>query len=238
MWLRFHIPKFILNRPDDHDTKSKARIIANTLIWLFILQAGTSALSIICMLIYGANGINPTELTRYGADPDTWTGRPIIQTILRILIIAPLAEELMFRLGLSFKRLTVGLWAGLLPVVVAWYVFHCQVWFILILLVFAGCLIFWLICRFTTDEQWRNWRNKYVILAMWVTTIGFGLSHLNAFTVLNWQVLPFALVTILRPMGDGCALTYARVNLNFWCGVLLHMLINLSAILVFISSSV
>ena len=218
--------KFILNRPDDRDTQSKGRIIANTLIWLFILQAGTSALSIICMLIYGANGINPTELTRYGADPDTWTGRPIIQTILRILIIAPLAEELMFRLGLSFKRLTVGLWAGLLPIVAAWYVFHCRVWYILILLAITGCLFFWLICRFTTDEQWKNWRKKYVIPAMWISAIGFGLFHLNAFTVLNWLILPYALVTILQPMGDGCVYTYARVNLGFWWGFLLHFTYN------------
>ena len=223
--------KFILNRSDDYDTLSKGRIIANIPIWLVILYAGYLVLYVICMLIYGANGVIPTKLTDYYADPFFWKEKPFWQTILWFLIVAPLCEESMFRLGLSFKRLTVGLWAGLLPVVVAWYVFYCRVWYILLLFAIAGGLIFWLICRYTTDEQWKNWRKKYIIPAMWVTAIGFGLFHLNAFSVLNWLVLPYALVTILQPMADGCVFTYARVNLGFWWCVLLHFTKNLLVVL-------
>ena len=223
--------KFILNRPDDRETLSKGRIIANTLIWFFILLAGSFVLQTICMLIYGANGVIPTKLTQFGADPAFWTDQPLSQAILWCVLVGPLSEELIFRLGLSFKRLTVGLWAGLLPVVLAGYVFYCWVWYILMILVFAGCLIFWLIYRYTTDEQWQNWRKKYIIPAMWVFAIGFGLFHLNAFTFLNWQLLPYALVTILRPMGDGCAITYARVNLGFWWGFLIHFTNNLVCLL-------
>ena len=228
--------KFILNRPDDRDTQSKGRIIANMLIWLIILNAGYVVLYVICMLIYGANGVIPTKLTDYYADPFFWKEKPFWQTILWFLIVAPLCEESIFRLGLSFKRLTVGLWAGLLPVIVAWYVFYCRVWYILLLFAIAGGLIFWLICRYTTDEQWKKWRKKCIIPAMWVTAIGFGLSHLNAFSVLNWLVLPYALVTILQPMADGCVFTYARVNLGFWWSVLLHFSKNLLAVLTIASS--
>lgn len=227
--------KFLLNRPDDRDTQSKGRIIVNMLIWLVILYAGYLVLYVICMGIYGANGVIPTKLTEYGTDPYYWKEQPFWQTILWVLILAPLCEESMFRLGLSFKRRTVGLWAGLLPVVVAWYVFHCRVWFILLLLAFAGGLIFWLICRYTTDEQWENWRKNYIIPAMWVSAIGFGLFHLNAFSVLNWMVLPFALVKVLQPMADGCAFTYARVNLGFWWGVLFHFTKNLPGVLLIAS---
>ena len=223
--------KFILNRSDDCDTLSTGRIIANIPIWLVILYAGYLVLYVICMLIYGANGVIPTKLTEYGADPFLWKEQPFLQTILWFLILPPLCEESMFRLGLSFKRLTVGLWAGLLPVVVAWYVFFCRIWYILLLLAIAGGLIFWLIYRYTTDEQWKNWRKKYIIPAMWVTAIGFGLFHLNAFSVLNWLVLPYALVTILQPMADGCVFTYTRVNLGFWWSVLLHFTKNLLVLL-------
>jgi hypothetical protein len=188
------------------------------------------------MLIYGANGVIPTKLTDYYADPFFWKEKPFWQTILWFLIVAPLCEESIFRLGLSFKRLTVGLWAGLLPVIVAWYVFYCRVWYILLLFAIAGGLIFWLICRYTTDEQWKKWRKKCIIPAMWVTAIGFGLFHLNAFSVLNWLVLPYALVTILQPMADGCIFTYARVNLGFWWSVLLHFSKNLFAVLTIASS--
>ena len=230
--------KFLLNRPDDRDTQSKGRILANMLIWLVILYAGYLVLYVICMLLYGANGVIPTKLTEYGADPSTWTDRPLMQMVLWALVVAPLVEESMLRLGLSFKRRTVGLWAGLLPIVVAWYLFNCRVWYILLLLAIAGGLVFWLINRYTTDEQWQDRRKKYIISAMWISAIGFGLFHLNAFSVLNWQVLPFALVRILRPMADGCAFTYARVNLGFWWGVLLHFTKNLLSVLTVASSLV
>ena len=144
---------FLLNRPDDRDTQSKGRIIVNMLIWLVILYAGCQVLYVICMLIYGANGVIPTKLTDYYADPFFWKEKPFWQTILWFLIVAPLCEESIFRLGLSFKRLTVGLWAGLLPVIVAWYVFYCRVWYILLLFAIAGGLIFWLICRYTTGNS-------------------------------------------------------------------------------------
>ena len=227
---------FLLNRPDDRDTQSKGRIFANMLIWLIILYAGCQVLYVICMLIYGANEVIPTKLTDYYADPFFWKEKPFWQTILWFLIVAPLCEESISRLGLSFKRLTVGLWAGLLPVIVAWYVFYCRVWYILLLFAIAGGLIFWLICRYTTDEQWKKWRKKCIIPAMWVSAIGFGLFHLNAFSVLNGLVLPYALVTILQPMADGCVFTYARVNLGFWWSVLLHFSKNLLAVLTIASS--
>ena len=70
---------------------------------------------------------------------------------------------------------------------------------------------------------------------MWVSAMGFGLFHLNAFTVLNWQVFPYALVTILQPMADGCVNTYARVSLGFWWGVLLHFTKNLICVLLMVS---
>lgn len=40
------------------------------------------------------------------------------------------------------------------------------------------------------------------------------------------------LCTVLVPMTLGCAATYARVNLGFWWGVLLHCLFNIPAILI------
>lgn len=98
-------------------------------------------------------------------------------------------------------------------------------------LVIAGALLFSLVYRFTTDEQWKEWRGRFIVLAMWISAIGFGLLHFRAFSVLNMQVLPFAVATILIPMAGGCAITYARVNLGFWWGVLLHCIINIPSVL-------
>lgn len=69
---------------------------------------------------------------------------------------------------MSFKRQIVALWVGLLPIVCAYYLYKCKVWYILLGIAAVGAFIYWLICRFTTDEQWKEWRQKYIIPAMWI----------------------------------------------------------------------
>lgn len=223
--------KFILNRPDDSLTLSRGKIVGTTVKWFLLLMGCAIVLRVVCVAIYMSMGINPMELTTFGGDPSNFAGKATWKTFLTLMVIAPLAEEIMFRLGLSFKRQTVALWVGLLPVVCAWYLHQCRDWYILAGLVAAGAVLFWLICRFTTDEQWAEWRQKYIIPAMWISAIGFGLLHFRAFSVLDAQVFPFALATILVPMAGGWAITYARVNLGFWWGVLLHCIINIPAVL-------
>ena len=230
--------KFILNRPNDFLSLSKKRIIGTTLKWFVILMVGAILLRIACFAIYMSIGINPEEMTRFGGDPTNHMGRATWMTFLTLLVIAPVAEEIMFRLGLSFKRRTVALWLGLLPVVCAFYMHKCRVWYILLGLAIVGVLIYWLICRFTTDEQWKKWRKKYIIPAMWISAVGFGMLHFKAFSVLNLQVFPYAIATILVPMAGGCAITYARVNLGFWWGVLLHCIINIPGVFLIASSMI
>ena len=228
--------KFVLNRPDDFLSLSKKKIIGTTLKWFVILMAGAILLRIACVAIYMSMGLNPMELTKFGGDPTNYMQRASWKLLLHIMIIAPLAEEIMFRLGLSFKRQTVAIWVGLLPIVCAYYLYKCKVWYILLGIAAVGTLLYWLICRFTTDEQWKDWRQKYIIPAMWISAIGFGLLHFRAFSVLNWQVFPFALTTIMIPMVYGCVITYARVNLGFWWGILLHCIINIPSVLRIASS--
>ena len=230
--------KFILNRPDDYLALSRGKIIATALKWLVILIACAVLLRIACIAVYMSRGINPMELTKFGGDPTIYMGHATWKTLLKMMLVASLAEEIMFRLGLSFKRQTVALWLGLLPIVCAYYMHKCHVWYILLGLAAAGALIYWLVCRFTTDGQWAEWRRKFIIPAIWISAVGFGLMHFRAFTVLDLQVFPFALATILVPMAGGCAITYARVNLGFWWGVLLHCIINLPPVLMIIFSMV
>ena len=228
--------KFILNRPDDSQILSPGKIIGTTLIWFVILMLGAVLMRVICVAGYMTQGINPMELTRFGGDPTNYFGKPFWRVLLKLMVIAPVVEEVMFRLGLSFKRQTVALWAGLLPLVSAYYLCRCRAWYILLGIAAVGAVLYWLICRFTSDEQWKSWRTKYIIPAMWISAIGFGLMHLRAFSVLNGQVFPYALATILVPMAGGCAITYLRVNRGFWWGVLLHCLINLPGVILIATS--
>ena len=72
-------------------------------------------------------GVNPMDLTKFGGDPTNYVGHATWKALLKLMVIAPLAEEIMFRLGLSFKRRTVALWLGLLPIVCAYYMHKCLV---------------------------------------------------------------------------------------------------------------
>ena len=159
----------------------------------------------------------------------------LLLLMLLLLVIAPVVEEIIFRFGLSFRRQTVALWAGLLPVAVAAYLFKCYNWMILAPLVLLGAALYWLVMRFTTDAQWQSWQSRYLRLAMWVSVIAFALIHLKAFTVLTWALLPYCLALCLRPGLVGCVITYARVNMGFWWGVLFHILNNIPAVLVLIA---
>lgn len=223
--------KFILNRPDDSLSMSRKQIIRTALKWFLLLIGGAIVLRIVCVAAYMSMGLNPMEMTKFGGDPTTHMAGATWKTLFKLMIIAPFAEEAMFRLGLSFKRTAVALWIGLMPLIIAEYLHHCKVWYILLGLAIAVALLFWLVYHFTTDEQWKEWRRRFIVPAMWISAIGFGLLHFRAFSVLNMQVLPFAIATILVPMAGGCAITYARVNLGFWWGVLLHCIINIPSVL-------
>ena len=120
--------KFILNRPDDSKIFSRGKIIGTSLKWFFLLMIGAYLLRILCVAIYMSNGINPMELTTFGGDPATHKDHASWQLIAQLMIMAPFLEEMIFRLGLSFKRRTVALWLGLLPVVCVFYFCHCKVW--------------------------------------------------------------------------------------------------------------
>ena len=228
---------FILNCPNDSQTLTRKKIFGKTLLWLVILYACAIVIRIVCMAIYMAKGLNPQELTQFMGDPTTRIGKGLGKTLLSLIVVAPLAEEALFRLPLSFKRSTVALWLGLIPIISAFYFHKCREWYILLALAALGVGIFFVIFRLTTDDHWAKLRGKYIIWAMWISAISFGLMHLRAFSVLNLQVLPWALATVMVPMAGGCAITYARVNLGFFWGVFFHMLINIPATLVIVAGT-
>lgn len=229
--------KFILNCPDDFLTKTRGQILKRALIWLVLLMAAAVFIRMACIAVYMLTGTNPQDLTNFGGEAKNWIGQGIGKSLLTLMVIAPVLEEALFRLPLSFNRKTVALWAGLLPVIIAYYFFNCKTWYILLALAAAGALLYLLVCKATNDGQWANWREKAIVPAMWVSAISFGLIHLVAFSVLSLPALPYILATILIPLAGGCAVTYARVNAGFWWGVILHLLINFPTVLMIVFTS-
>ena len=230
--------KFILDCTNDRATMPKKKILLKTIAWFLAMFVLSAFIIAIVSNIYLSMGIAPSQLTKFGGDISTHKDKPLLQTILLLIVIAPLVEEIIFRLGLSFKRQTVALWVGLLPVAITAYLFQCyNNWLLFAGMVVLGAMLYWLIVRYTTEEQWAQWRSRYLRLAMWISAIAFALIHLKAFSVLTWGLLPYCLAITLRPGLVGAVITYARVNLGFWWGVLFHVANNVPAVLLLIASS-
>ena len=218
--------KFILNRTDDWATMPKKKIIATAIIWYFVFLLVNVAIIIGVTKIYNDMGVNPNQLTKFAGSHSLFMDRPLWYIVM-ILLVAPVVEEIIFRLGLSFKRQTVALWSGLLPLAIVGYLLdQSEDWMLMAGMVLIGIVLYCLVMRYTTDEQWGQWRSRYIRLAIWLSAIAFCLMHLK-FTVLTWGLLPYCLAIILRPGLVGCLLTYVRVNLGYWWGVLFHAANNL-----------
>ena len=233
---------FILNRPDDYLTLSRGKIIATSLMWFFFLWIGSLILLMACVRIYNSVGFSMEQikkLTEYRSVDfvfKLYKGKPLGLVFLIVVFLGPLMEEVLFRLGLSFKRIDAAIWVGLLPALSAFCFVKSREWYFLLALAAVGAVLFWLICRFTTDDQWKAWRTKYIIPAMWMVAIVFCLIHLTNFVSLSLMVIPLALTMILPKMATSSAITYLRVNLGFWWGVLFHSASNLIALLLYAAS--
>lgn len=228
--------KFILDCTNDWATMPKKKILLKSIGWFFAMFVLSAIIIIVVTNIYKSMGIDPSQVTKFGGDMSNHLDKPLFQSVLLFLVIAPLVEEIIFRLGLSFKRQTAALWVGLLPVAITGYLLQLyDNWVLMAGMVVLGAILYWLVVRYTTDEQWAGWRRRYLRLAMWISAIAFALIHLKAFTVLTWGVLPYCFAICLRPGLVGAVITYARVNLGFWWGVLFHVLNNIPAVLMLLA---
>ena len=137
---------FILNRTNDRATMPKRKIIGQAIAWFVAMFLLSAFINVGVTTVYKSMGIEPTQLTQFGGDISTHQDKPLLQTILLLIIIAPLVEEIIFRLGLSFKRQTVALWVGLLPVAIAGYLLQCyENWMLMAGMLVLGALLYWLV---------------------------------------------------------------------------------------------
>lgn len=228
--------KFILSRTSDHKVHSKKWIVGYGLLFWLISRIVSMLLIVGCVAVYNTCGINPETLTKFAGDPETAKNLgSITYTLLTIGIVAPLLEECIFRLGLSFKRWQIALAVASIPAYMLWQHFkHLTVTSTVIYC--TGIIISFTVIYFlTTDSFWLGQKKSYYKLSVWLSAIAFGLIHLIAFSNYNIMLLPYMLCIISVPFFAGCAITYYRINLGFWWGVGLHVFNNLPGIIMLIS---
>lgn len=225
--------KFILSRTDDYAIHTKKWIVGYGLLFWLVSRIVAMCLVTGCVAIYNIFGLNPEEMTRFSGNPETTktlgSGSYILLTAI---LVAPLLEECIFRLGLSFRKWQVALSVASIPAYMLWQhigrlsVVSASIYIICIVTVFA--LIYFL----TSDSFWEGLRRQYYRPTIWLSSFAFGFLHLIAFSEYSLLLLPYMLCIISIPLFGGFAITYYRINLGFWWGVGLHVFNNLPAVFI------
>lgn len=228
--------KFILSRTTDYKFHSKKWIIGYGLLFWLITRILAVLLMSVCIAIYSNCGIDPQLLTKFGGNPTTVKSVfSVGYGILMVLVIAPVLEECIFRLGLSFKKWQIAIAAAAIPVYILFQRLRTMSMFDGILYVAIAIILFCLVYSLPTQKWFNHLKKKFFKSAVWITSIAFGLLHLIAFSYFSLELLPYMLCVIAIPFFAGCAITYYRVNLGFWWGVALHIFNNLPAIAMIVS---
>lgn len=228
--------RFILSRTDDYRIHSKKWIVGYGMLFWLISRIIAMLLVIGCVAVYNTFGMNPETHTSFAGNPETTRKLgSITYVLLTTSIVAPVLEECIFRLGLSFKRWQVALAVASIPTYILWQ--HLSSLTIVSALLYIASIIavFSLVYGLTSDSLWDELKKTYYNLTIWFSAIAFGLIHLIAFSSYSLSLLPYMLCVVSVPFFGGCAITYYRINLGFWWGVGMHIFNNLPAIVLLIS---
>ncbi len=154
--------KFILSRRDDSRIHSKKWVVGYGLLFWLISRIVAMLLIIGCVAIYKTCGIDPESHTSFIGNPETVKKiGSSIYILMTVSIVAPLLEECIFRLGLSFRRWQVALAASSVPAYLLWqHLYSLSIAYVAIC-VFAIVALFSVIYFFTTDSFWNSQKKKY-----------------------------------------------------------------------------
>ena len=220
--------KIILSRVDDAKKYSKKWVIGYALLFWLTTRILSVLLVVGCTMIYEHFGYNKGMFPTFGGVPqEAHTLGQLLYSLAKVAIIVPLLGELVFRLGLSFKKWQVSLGLACIPIYIAWSYLRPESWAGGMLYVIIAISVYFIVERFTKQNLWDKLKSKWLIASMWITSLAFGLVHLHSFSFLTWKLLPYALCMISSTFFMGCACAYLRVNIGFWWGFGMHVFSNI-----------
>ncbi len=223
--------KIIFSRVQDAETHSKKWIVGYALLFWLTTKIIAILMVVACTIIYEKLGFPKAVLPVFGGVPTGFhTIGKLIFSLAAVALITPLIEEIVFRLGLSFKKWQVAASLACIPIFIAWSDIKSLSWIGGGICILLACAIYFVVDRFTTQEYLDKLKERGLIAAMWITSIAYGLVHLFDFSFFSWQMLPYMICMIATPFFCGCACAYLRVNLGFWWGFGLHIFGNLPGI--------
>ena len=150
-----------------------------------------------------------------------------------VVILAPVVEELIFRLILVPKRRNIAIFTFVFSFLVlnkTYYINKID-WLLLMSLAVSGLLsflVFNLLKRKPEIETAIGKRQKIITI---VSVVLFGLGHIVNIETLHWELALLYPVYALPQMILGYVSSVQRLKLGFVWGLLFHSMINLMAFL-------
>jgi hypothetical protein len=231
---KFSVNPTIENHLDDDDKLNVIRFLKLLLIFYGLIILGSIPSTIISESV---NNIFAIDLVKIRNDNFNSLASGFKLFIMMVLL-APLLEEVMFRLWLSFKKVHV-----IISLTTIFFIlikqfdsrlgnnFKIDTQFLIIIgsAILLGSLIGYIIFLYPIKKLVSN-NFKYFY---WFSCIGFGLVHITNFSPLYISIFwayPFLVIPQLI-MGFGFG--YFRMKRGFFVALLFHCLINLPAAMIF-----
>ena len=231
--------KTIFSRVNDAEIHTRKWIVGYSLLFWVSTRLLSILLVVACRLIYEQLGFTEDMFPSFGGTPKAAsTLNKLIYSLATVAIIAPVIEEIVFRLGLSFKKWQVATSLAFIPVFIGWSDIKSLTLISGAIYVLTAVVIFFAVWRFTSQDFWSRVKKKEMVAAMWITSIAFGLVHLHAFSFISLEMLPYCICMILSPFFMGCACAYLRVNLGFWWGLGMHIFNNIPGLITILLMSI
>ena len=150
-------------------------------------------------------------------------------SLLIAAVIAPIIEECVFRLPLSFSKRDIILSFFILTSVIGYKIMGNNMY--LICLVISFSLILYGISQVSQDKL-DKFKKRKGIIVFYIYTISFVLVHLTNFIDFQLNLLPVYILLMTPVILLSVNLAFCRMRIGFGYAILLHCLVNASTILI------
>lgn len=147
------------------------------------------------------------------------------------VIIAPVREEILFRLWLKYSRINLSFFLGMLTSVLILLILSeilFDNWIPNTLAILSGVTVF--ICSFVFlkkyDPFFDYFFKRHLRLFVIFSVISFGYLHLLNFKI-TWEILFFSPLLLLPYFMAGFIFSYIRLYFGFIYSVMAHIVMNL-----------
>lgn len=147
-------------------------------------------------------------------------------TLIIVGILAPILEETVFRLPLSFKKGDLMVSSITLTGIISYkFSDKLNLFLIISIAVILSVLIIYILVK-TNQMFLDKFRENYGKIIVYSSILIFALLHFTNFNDFQLELLPIYLILILPPFLIGLFATFYRLKLGFVYAILLHIIIN------------